>query len=236
MTALDRADAVLKKGRELIDRLPIPRSDKVELRLHKDQRKVDRLRRLNEIYWPYGELDCVFDDRNTRALLDAAAPRRPRALRLRRRRDRLGPLPRRGPPAGAARDRRAARVRPEEDPQRRPPARARGPARAGDLRRRGRRARQHRRALLRLAAHARHAGARQARVDRRRRRPRARLDHGGPALAHRLQPQLLPPLQGPAGARAARARPRRRCRTSSSRASSTRRSAASASTSAAATA
>ena len=63
----------------------------------------------------------------------------------------------------------------------------------------------HRRALLRLAAHARHARARQARVDGRRRRPRARLDHGGPPLAHRLQPQLLPPLQGPAGARAARA-------------------------------
>ena len=74
MTALNRADAVLKKGRELIDRLPIPRSDKVELRLHKDQRKVDRLRRLNEIYWPYGALDCVFDDRNTRELLDQLHP------------------------------------------------------------------------------------------------------------------------------------------------------------------
>ena len=109
--------------------------------MHKDQRKVDRLRRLNEIYWPYGELDCVFDDRNTRELLRPAAPGRPRALQLRRRRDRLGPLPRRGPPAGAARDRRAARARPEEDEVARPPSRARGPARAGDLRRRGRRAR-----------------------------------------------------------------------------------------------
>src|SRR3954451_24641242 len=74
MTALNRADAVLKKGREVIDRLPIPASDRLELRLHKDQRKVDRLRRLNEIYWPYGELDCVFDDRNTRALLDRLHP------------------------------------------------------------------------------------------------------------------------------------------------------------------
>ena len=27
MSALDRADRVLKKGRELVDRLPIPRSD-----------------------------------------------------------------------------------------------------------------------------------------------------------------------------------------------------------------
>ena len=70
MTALDRADAVLRKGRALIDRFPIPRGDDVELRLHKDQRKVDRLRRLNEIYSPYGALDCVFDDRNTRELLE----------------------------------------------------------------------------------------------------------------------------------------------------------------------
>jgi HAD superfamily hydrolase (TIGR01490 family) len=74
MTALNRADAALKKGREIMDRLPIPRSDKVELRLHRDQRKVDRLRRLNEIYWPYGALDCVFDDRNTRELLDRLHP------------------------------------------------------------------------------------------------------------------------------------------------------------------
>jgi alcohol-forming fatty acyl-CoA reductase len=74
MTALNRADAVLKKGRELVDRLPIPRSDDVELRLHTDQRKVDRLRRLNEIYWPYGALDCVFDDRTTRELLDSLHP------------------------------------------------------------------------------------------------------------------------------------------------------------------
>ncbi|WP_028062078.1 HAD-IB family hydrolase [Solirubrobacter soli] len=72
--ALDRADRVLKKGRDLVDRLPIPRSDDVELRLHKDQRKVDRLRRLNEIYWPYGALDCVFDDRNARELLAQLHP------------------------------------------------------------------------------------------------------------------------------------------------------------------
>jgi HAD superfamily hydrolase (TIGR01490 family) len=74
ITALDRAAGLLEKGRNVVDRFPIPRSDKVELRLHKDQRKVDRLRRLNEIYWPYGALDCVFDDRNTRELLDALHP------------------------------------------------------------------------------------------------------------------------------------------------------------------
>ena len=56
-----------------------------------------------------------------------AAPRRPRALQLRRRRDRLGPLPRRGPPAGAARDRRAARGRAEEDALAGPPPAPEGP-------------------------------------------------------------------------------------------------------------
>jgi HAD superfamily hydrolase (TIGR01490 family) len=74
ITALDRAANVLQKGRDIVDRFPIPRSDKLELRMHKDQRKVDRLRRLNEIYWPYGELDCVFDDRNTRELLHQLHP------------------------------------------------------------------------------------------------------------------------------------------------------------------
>jgi HAD superfamily hydrolase (TIGR01490 family) len=74
ITALDRAANVLQKGRNIVDRFPVPRSDKLELRMHKDQRKVDRLRRLNEIYWPYGELDCVFDDRNTRELLHQLHP------------------------------------------------------------------------------------------------------------------------------------------------------------------
>jgi HAD superfamily hydrolase (TIGR01490 family) len=74
ITALDRAASVLQKGRDIVDRFPVPRSDKLELRMHKDQRKVDRLRRLNEIYWPYGALDCVFDDRNTRELLHQLHP------------------------------------------------------------------------------------------------------------------------------------------------------------------
>jgi HAD superfamily hydrolase (TIGR01490 family) len=58
----------------VIERFPVPKSDDFELKLHKNQRKLDRLRRLNEIYAPYGELDCVFDDRNTRALLDRLHP------------------------------------------------------------------------------------------------------------------------------------------------------------------
>jgi fatty acyl-CoA reductase len=74
VATLDRAQSLIERGRRLIDRVPIPRSDDVELRLHKDQRKLDRLRRLNEIYWPYGALDCVFDDRNTRELLGLLHP------------------------------------------------------------------------------------------------------------------------------------------------------------------
>jgi HAD superfamily hydrolase (TIGR01490 family) len=74
VSALDRAEALLERGRTLIEKIPIPRNDDVELRLHKNQRRLDRLRRLNEIYWPYGALDCVFDDRNTRALLRELHP------------------------------------------------------------------------------------------------------------------------------------------------------------------
>lgn len=74
LTTLDRATKVLERGRTLVDKLPIPRSNDVELKLHKNQRKLDRLKRLNEIYKPYGELDCVFDDRNARALLESLHP------------------------------------------------------------------------------------------------------------------------------------------------------------------
>lgn len=74
MTTLDRASRVLERGKLLVDKLPIPRSNDVELKLHKNQRKLDRLKRLNEIYRPYGELDCVFDDRNARALLATLHP------------------------------------------------------------------------------------------------------------------------------------------------------------------
>lgn len=72
--ALDRAETLLERGRNLVDKLPLPRTSDVELKLHRNQRRLDRLRRLNEIYWPYGALDCVFDDRNTRALLESLHP------------------------------------------------------------------------------------------------------------------------------------------------------------------
>jgi fatty acyl-CoA reductase len=74
LSKLERASGVLERGRTLVDKLPLPRSSDVELKLHKNQRKIDRLKRLNEIYRPYGELDCVFDDRNARALLEALHP------------------------------------------------------------------------------------------------------------------------------------------------------------------
>ena len=174
LTALDRSATVLETGRELVDRVPLPRVDDVELRLHKDQRRLDRLRRLTEIYGPYGELDCVFDDRNS-----ARAARRASHPEDRERFDfdvdeiDWEHYLARRPPPGAARDRRAAAAaaRSRARAGRRPSSR--GPARAGDLRRRGRRARLDRRALLRLAAHARHARARPAGLERRRRRARA---------------------------------------------------------------
>jgi fatty acyl-CoA reductase len=70
MTSLDRATRLLDAGRDLVEKVPLPRTDAIELRLHRTQRRLDRLRRLSEIYGPYVELDCVFDDRATRALLD----------------------------------------------------------------------------------------------------------------------------------------------------------------------
>jgi fatty acyl-CoA reductase len=74
MQALDRGERLLKTGRDLLDRFPLPRSDALELRLHREQRRLGRLRRLADIYGPYVELDCVFDDRATRELLAELAP------------------------------------------------------------------------------------------------------------------------------------------------------------------
>jgi alcohol-forming fatty acyl-CoA reductase len=71
---LDRATRVLDAGRDLVDRIPLPRGDELELRLHKAQRRLDRLRRLSEIYGPYAELDCVFDDRATTELRESLDP------------------------------------------------------------------------------------------------------------------------------------------------------------------
>ena len=139
MTALNRADARAQAGAASSSTACRSRAaTTLELRLHKDQRKVDRLRRLNEIYWPYGALDCVFDDRNARELLDQLHPDD---------RERFGfdvdeidwdhylgevHLPALRaiavPPAPGPKKIRSAGRR----------ARARGPARAGGLRRRGR--------------------------------------------------------------------------------------------------
>jgi fatty acyl-CoA reductase len=74
MGVLDRTGRLLRAGRELVDRVPLPRADRVELRLHREQRRLDRLRRLAQIYGPYVELDCVFDDRSTRELLARLHP------------------------------------------------------------------------------------------------------------------------------------------------------------------
>jgi len=71
---LDRAERVLQAGRDLVDGVPLPRADRLELRLHRDQRRLDLLRRLAEIYGPYVELDCMFDDRGTRELAASLHP------------------------------------------------------------------------------------------------------------------------------------------------------------------
>ena len=73
-TTIDRVTKLLDTGRDLIDKVPLPRVDQIELKLHKTQRRLDRIRRLSEIYGPYGELDCMFDDRNARGLLARLHP------------------------------------------------------------------------------------------------------------------------------------------------------------------
>jgi len=74
MGTLDRAERALRTGRRLLDRVPVPRVDGAERRLHVERRRLERLRRLGEIYGPYLELDCVFDDRRTCELLGRLAP------------------------------------------------------------------------------------------------------------------------------------------------------------------
>jgi len=74
MGALDRAERALRTGRRLLDRVPVPRVDDAERRLHVERRRLERLRRLAEIFGPYVELDCVFDDRGACELLDRLAP------------------------------------------------------------------------------------------------------------------------------------------------------------------
>jgi HAD superfamily hydrolase (TIGR01490 family) len=71
---LDRGRRAIRGARGLLDRVALPRVDDAERRLHREQRRLERLRRLAEIYGPYTELDCMFDDREGRALLEGLDP------------------------------------------------------------------------------------------------------------------------------------------------------------------
>jgi HAD superfamily hydrolase (TIGR01490 family) len=72
--ALDRGQRAIKTARSLLDRVAVPRVDDAERRLHKEQRRLERLERLAQIYGPYTELDCMFDDRGARELLELLHP------------------------------------------------------------------------------------------------------------------------------------------------------------------
>ena len=74
MRAIERGTRATRAGRALLDRIPVPRADDAERRLHVERRRLERLRRLAEIYGPYVELDCVFDDGAARALSAELAP------------------------------------------------------------------------------------------------------------------------------------------------------------------
>jgi len=68
LIALDRGERFLDAGRWLLDHAAVPRAQEAERRLHKERRTLERLRRLAEMYGPYAELDCMFDDRHAREL------------------------------------------------------------------------------------------------------------------------------------------------------------------------
>jgi len=72
--AIDRGERALRLGRRIVDRLPVPNADAVERRLHRERRSLERLRRLSELYAPYGELDSVFDDRHAVELQERLHP------------------------------------------------------------------------------------------------------------------------------------------------------------------
>jgi len=74
LRAIDRGERGVRAARRLLEHVAVPRVDQVERRLHKEQRRLERLRLLAEIYGPYVELDCMFDDRHTRELLASLAP------------------------------------------------------------------------------------------------------------------------------------------------------------------
>ena len=68
LRAIDRGERGITAARRLLDHVAVPRVDDVERRLHKEQRRLERLRLLADIYGPYVELDCMFDDRHAREL------------------------------------------------------------------------------------------------------------------------------------------------------------------------
>ena len=74
LRAIDRGERGVRAARRILDHVAVPRVDEVERRLHKEQRRLERLRLLAEIYGPYVELDCMFDDRHARELLAALHP------------------------------------------------------------------------------------------------------------------------------------------------------------------
>ncbi|MGI8803077.1 MAG: HAD-IB family hydrolase [Solirubrobacteraceae bacterium] len=74
LRAIDRGERGVRAARRLLDHVAVPHVDDVERRLHKEQRRLERLRLLADIYGPYVELDCMFDDRHARELRDALHP------------------------------------------------------------------------------------------------------------------------------------------------------------------
>jgi alcohol-forming fatty acyl-CoA reductase len=74
VTALDRGERAVRLGRRIVERVPMPGGEQAERRLHQERRSLERLRRLADIYGPYVELDCMFDDRQARELLDRLHP------------------------------------------------------------------------------------------------------------------------------------------------------------------
>ena len=74
-----------------------PRSDRtlsIARNLDRQGRRLEFLRRYLDLYREYAEAELRFDDAHTRRPARGPPPRRPRGVRLRHRRGRLGPLPR----------------------------------------------------------------------------------------------------------------------------------------------
>ncbi|MEJ7718877.1 MAG: SDR family oxidoreductase [Thermoleophilaceae bacterium] len=206
MRQIAAGERAVRLGRRLLDRVPVPRSDEVERRLHRDRRRLERLRRLSEIYGPYVELDCVFDDSHAEELRRTLHPddretfgfdpadidwdEYVKDIHLPSLREMIGvPTPGPRPVARAAAERGDRR----------------GTARPRLLRRRGRGAGDDGRALLRVDPHPGHAPRRPRAVDPRPGRAGAGLHRGRPPLALGVQPQLLPQLPRAARRRAPRA-------------------------------